>query len=281
MSSLAARHLYASGAQHIVVTNRSPEKAEALAAEIDGIAKPWADLEGLLVDADVVISSTGAREPILTRPLFKRVTKARRWRQLVVIDIAVPRDAEPAIGEFDGVYVFDIDDLEKVVAANLAERARAAEHAARIVDHEAGQFEHWLRTQGVVPTIRALRERFARVAETELQKTLDQLARREHSPAQQREAVQRLVQLVVNKLLHQPTIALREAPPDEAGMRAEVLCELFDLSPDEPDEGGDEARNEARGDSKAADPAASDEPAAPQPARERAPSASTERKAVT
>jgi len=148
-----------------------------------------------------------------------------------VIDIAVPRDAEPAIGEFDGVYVFDIDDLEKVVAANLAERARAAEHASRIVEHEAGQFEHWMRTQGVVPTIRALRERFARVADAEVQKTLDQLGRRDHTHAQQREAIQRLVQLVVNKLLHQPTIALREAPPDEAGLRAEVLCQLFDLSP--------------------------------------------------
>ncbi|HSR96809.1 MAG TPA: glutamyl-tRNA reductase [Kofleriaceae bacterium] len=231
MSTLAARHLYASGAQRIIVTNRSPEKAEALAAEIDGVARPWDELERLLVEADVVISSTGARQPILTRALFKKVTKARRWRQLVVIDIAVPRDAEPAIGELDGVYVFDIDDLEKVVAANLAERAKAAEHAARIVEHEAGQFEHWLRTQAVVPTIRALRERFARVAEGELQKTLDQLARKDHSAVQTREAVQRLVQLVVNKLLHQPTTALREASPDEAGMRAEILCQLFDLAP--------------------------------------------------
>jgi glutamyl-tRNA reductase len=270
MSTLAARHLYASGAQHIVVTNRSPDKAEALATEIDGIAKPWANLEALLVEADVVISSTGAREPILTRPLFKRVTKARRWRQLVVIDIAVPRDAEPAIGDFDGVYVFDIDDLEKVVAANLAERAKAAEHAARIVEHEAGQFEHWMRTQDVVPTIRALRDRFARVADAELQKTLDTLARRDHTPAQQREAIQRLVQLVVNKLLHQPTIALREAPPDEAGMRAEILCQLFDLAPVE----GDTAL------ASQPDIAVGDEP---QPAlgHELAEPAPSERKAVT
>jgi glutamyl-tRNA reductase len=232
MSTLAARHLYASGAQRIVVTNRSPEKAEALAAEIDGEARPWADLEGLLVDADVVISSTGAREPILTKPLFKKVTKARRWRPIMVIDIAVPRDAEPAIADFDGLYLFDIDDLEKVVAANLAERAKAGEQAARIVEHEAGQFERWLRSQGVVPTIRALRERFAQVADAEVQKTLDALARREHTPAQQREAIQRLVQLVVNKLLHPPTVALREAStPDEAALRAEVLCDLFGLEP--------------------------------------------------
>jgi len=275
MSTLAARHLYASGAERIVVTNRSPEKAEALADEIDGIAKPWADLEGLLVDADVVISSTGAREPILTRALFKRVTKARRWRQLVVIDIAVPRDAEPSIGDFDGVYVFDIDDLEKVVAANLAERARAAEHAGRIVEHEAGQFEHWMRTQGVVPTIRALREHFARVAEGELQKALEQLARKEHTQAQQREVVQRLIKLVINKLLHQPTIALREALPDEAELRAELLCQLFELSPAGPAGSAEPA--------EPAEPPEPPEPVAPPQAlgRELAEPPLPERKAAT
>jgi glutamyl-tRNA reductase len=232
MSRLAARHLFASGVDQISVTNRSPEKAAALAAEIDGIARPWDELQALLAQADVVISSTGAREPILTVPLFKKVAKARRWKPIVVIDIAVPRDADPRIAELDGVFAYDIDDLEKVVAANLAERAKAAEQAGRIVEHEAVQFETWLRTQGVVPTIKALRERFAQVAEGELQKTLDGLTRREHTPAQQREAIQRLVQLVVNKLLHAPTTALRESTVDEAALRAEVLCELFGLDPD-------------------------------------------------
>lgn len=232
MSTLAARHLRAQGATHIVVTNRSPEKAERLAAEIDGIAKPWADLEALLAAADVVISSTGAREPILTRAVFKKVTKARRWRPMVVIDIAVPRDAEPAINDFDGVYLFDIDNLEKVVASNLADRAKAAEQAGKIVEHEAGQFEHWVRSQGIVPTIRALREHFGHVAEAEIGKTLDTLGRREHTPAQQREAIQRLVHLVINKLLHQPTTALRESPPEAAALRAQVLCELFGLEPE-------------------------------------------------
>ncbi len=232
MSRLAARHLFNSGADQITVTNRSPEKAQALAAEIDGVARPWDDLQALLAQADVVISSTGAREPILTVPLFKKVAKARRWKPMVVIDIAVPRDADPKIAELDGVFAYDIDDLEKVVAANLAERAKAGEQAGRIVEHEANQFETWLRTQGVVPTIKALRERFAQVAEAELQKTLDGLNRREHTPAQQREAIQRLVQLVVNKLLHAPTTALRESTVDEAALRSEVLCELFGLEPD-------------------------------------------------
>ncbi len=236
MSRLAARHLYASGAHEIAVTNRSPEKAAALAAEIDGVARPWEQLEQLLVTADIVISSTGAREPILTKALFKKVTKQRKWRPVFVIDIAVPRDAEPKIGEFDGVFLYDIDDLEKVVHANLAERAKAGEHATRIVEHEAAQFEQWLRAQGVVPTIRALRERFNSVASAELDKAIDQLTRREHSPQQHREAMQRVVQLIVNKLLHAPTTALREAPADEASLRAQVLCELFGIEPVEGDE---------------------------------------------
>jgi len=233
MSRLAARHLYASGAQDISVTNRSPAKAEALAAEIDGVARPWEQLEELLIDADIVISSTGAREPILTRALFKKVMKKRKWRQIAVIDIAVPRDADPAIGELDSVYLFDIDDLEKIVAANLSERAKAAEQAVRIVEHEAGQFEQWLRVQGVVPTIKALRERFRSVADGEVQKALDQLSRRDYSRDQQRELLQRTVQLIVNKLLHTPTAALRESVGDEAMVRAEVACALFGIDPEE------------------------------------------------
>lgn len=236
MSALAARHLYSSGAQRIVVTNRSPAKAEALAAEIDGVAKPWADLEAHLAEADVVISSTGAQQPILTKKLFKSVAKARRWRPMMVVDIAVPRDAEPGINDLDGVYLFNIDDLDKVVRANIAEREKAAEHATKIVEHEATQFEQWLRTQGVVPTIRSLRDHFTAVADTEVQKALDLLARKDHTKDQQRELLQRTVQLVVNKLLHAPTAALREAPPGEAELRAAVLSDLFGLEPDDSDE---------------------------------------------
>jgi glutamyl-tRNA reductase len=238
MSSLAARHLYASGAQKIVVTNRSPEKAQALADEIEGDAKPWSDLEALLVDADIVISSTGAREPILTKSLFKRVMKTRRWRNIIVIDIAVPRDAEPSLIDLDGVFLFNIDDLDKVKQANLAERAKAAEHAAKIVEHEATRFEQWLRTQGVVPTIRALHDRFMQVADVEMQKALEQVARKELTRDQQRELMQRVVRGVVGKLLHPPTTALRSAEPGEADLLANAVCELFGL---EPDHDGDEA----------------------------------------
>ncbi len=247
MSSLAARPLNTTGAATIVVTNRSPDKAAALADEIDGAAAPWSELETLLAKADVVISSTGAREPILTRALFKRVMKARRWKPIVVIDIAVPRDAETEIEKIDGVFRYDIDDLEKVVRGTLADRAKAAEQAGAIVEHEAVQFEQWQRTRGVVPTINALRGHFNAIAEAELQKAIDQLERRDHTPAQSREAMQRTIRLVINKLLHQPTTALRGSAADEGSLRASVLADLFGLElatddgrepADEPEQSG-------------------------------------------
>ncbi len=229
MSTLAARHLRRAGVDEIVVTNRSPERAERLADEIDGVARPWADLEAELAKADVVLSSTGAREPILTAAMFKRVTKARRWRPIVIVDIAVPRDAEPGIAERDGVYLFDIDDLERVVAANLAERAKAAEHAQHIVHHEAQQFERWLGQQRVVPTIRALRAHFTQVAEAEVARTLELMHRKDHDPAARDQAIQRLGQLLVAKLLHQPQMALKDTDEGAVDARIEAAVALFGL----------------------------------------------------
>ena len=253
MSALAAKHLWSNGAKDIRVTNRSPERADALAREIDGTSVPWADLELALAAADVVISSTGAREPVLRYAAFKRVKKARRGRPMIVLDIAVPRDAEPKIADLDDVYLYDIDDLDKVVKDNLAERQKSADHALRIVEHEAGQFEHWLRTQGVVPTIRALRNRFAEIADGEVTKALDQLSRKDHTRDQQRELVQRVVQLVINKLLHTPTTVLRGSEADTGALRAEVLAELFalELRAEEPGEVAPEQPEEQTASEKA------------------------------
>jgi glutamyl-tRNA reductase len=231
MSALAARHLRESGATDIVVSNRSAAKAEALAAEIDAVARPWADLEKLLADADVVISSTAAPEPILTRALFKKVTRARRHAPIVVVDIAVPRDADPDIGRLDGVYLFDIDDLEKMVAANLEGRAREAEAAEKIIDGEVGEFRRWLGAQRVVPTIRSLREHFEAVASAELERGLERLARIE-DPVERAEQVKRTVQLIVNKLLHSPTTALRSGGEGVDSL-VEAANRLFELVEDE------------------------------------------------
>lgn len=234
MSALAVRHLRNAGAGTIIVTNRSLEKAEKLASEVDGVARPWDQLENLLVMADVVISSTGAREPVLTKPLFKKVARKRRYEPIVVVDIAVPRDADPGIGKLDGVYLFDIDDLERVVASNLKERAKEADAAQYIVDGEVLQFRRWLQTQRVVPTIRALRERFVDVARAEVDRALAHIERAGTSEEREQQ-VRRLADLIINKLLHSPTTALRNG--EERDVEALVIAaqRLFGLSETSPD----------------------------------------------
>ena len=228
MSALAARHLVSAGADCIWVTNRSAERAQELAAEIDGQARAWEDLPGLLAVADVIISSTGASEPVLTRPLMKAAMKARRFRPMVVVDIAVPRDADPAIARLDGVYLFDIDDLERVVAENLKERRREAEAAEEIVTAEVAEFDRWIRTQRVVPTIRSLRQHFQTVAEAEAERTIAVL-RRDHTAEERERAIRRLGQLIVNKLLHTPMTALKAGDDPDLEKIVEVTHRLFDL----------------------------------------------------
>jgi len=232
MSALAARHLHADGASSIMVTNRSLEKAEALADEVDGLAKPWEQLQSHLVLADVVISSTAASQPVLTKKLIKKVNKKRRYRPLVIVDIAVPRDAEEAVGKLDGVYLFDIDDLERVVASNLSERKKEANAALRIVDAEVEKFRHWQRTQKVVPTIRSLRKHFQGVAASEVDKVLAELKKND-SPEQQEKLVRRLGEVIVNKLLHLPMTALRSGDDPEIERLVAAAERLFSLSEDE------------------------------------------------
>jgi glutamyl-tRNA reductase len=266
MSDLAARHLRGDGAGGILVTNRSAEAAHELAARVQGTARPWQELASTLAMADVVISSTGATEPILTRKLIKGAMKARRQRPLVVIDIAVPRDAEPAVGEIDGVYLFDMDDLERVVAENRKLRAREAEEAARIVDEEAARFERWLRTQTVVPTIRALRDHFTAVARAEADRAIAAAQARGGTEAQA-EAIRRTAELIVAKLLHGPMTALKsEQAEGDVDALVTAARRLFSLAEAE-ESGAQEAAAPQAGASAAAvggapGPAARAEPVA-------------------
>jgi glutamyl-tRNA reductase len=218
MSALAARHLAGEGAAPILVTNRSPQRAETLAADIGGEARPWAKLTELFVEADVVVSSTGAQEPIATRATMKQVMKARKHRPIFIVDIAVPRDFEPDAAKIDGVYLFDIDDLERVVADNRRGREGESSSAELIVEHETRQFLSWQRAQGAVPTIKALRERSLAIATAEAKKFASAAG-----PGNE-EAMVRLAQSIVNKLLHKPLTAMKA--DDEL---AEAAQRLFDL----------------------------------------------------
>ncbi len=228
MSALAARHLRAQGASQIYVTNRSPERARALAEEIEGLDRPWEALPELLKTSDVVISSTGAREPIIGRKLAKQTMKARRYRPLVIVDIAVPRDVEADVARLDGVYLFDIDDLERVVAENMKERQREADAAASLVQAEVQTFEAWLRSQRVVPTIRSLRQHFQEIADAEVEKAVQQISR-ETDPEKRAHIVRRLSSLIVSKLLHTPMTALKAGEDPDLDNLVQVTHKLFDL----------------------------------------------------
>lgn len=227
MSALAARHLRRAGAAHIAVANRSPERAAQLASEVDGEARLWEELDELLIAADVVISSTGSREPVLTKKRFKNVAKKRRYRPLLVVDIAVPRDADPAISSVDGVYLFDIDDLEKVVAENLRLRSREAAEGADIVEAETVAFESWARSQLVVPTIRTLRQHFTAIASAEAERAAAEIARAE-DPATRDKLARKLADRIAKKLLHAPMIALKSDATDIDAL-ARFTRALFDL----------------------------------------------------
>ncbi len=225
MSDLAARHLRDDGVEQIRVANRTPERARELAERIGGVAVPWEALDDELVLADVVITSTGSRQPILTRARLKPVTRARRYRSLFIVDIAVPRDVEPEVGKLEGVYLFDIDDLEEVVVQNRKGRDAEAQSAERIVEAETAQFLSWLRAQGVVPTIKDLRERFMGVAVAEAERTLASLGGRIDAAGQA--MVRQMAEAIVAKLLHTPLMALKT--DEEVDLLVAATRRLFAL----------------------------------------------------
>ena len=206
MGALAAKQLVQAGAGHVDICNRSIDRAQALAAELGGQAHTLASLSQLLEEADIVISSTGAAGFVVKAEMVREVVVRRKYRPLFFIDIAVPRDIEPACDQLQNVYVFDIDDLEKVVDANLSSRRAEAVAGERIVTEEVAQMERWFAEHSVVPTIVELRNHFNATKDAEVERML-----RTHPsmPPEQRELLQRFGNQLVAKLLHSPTVALR------------------------------------------------------------------------
>ena len=242
MSALAARHLRAAGASKIWVANRSLQNAQRIAQQIDGVARDWRDLDSLLRIADVVVSSTNARQPVLTEKQLRRIVGERRYRPVVIIDIAVPRDVESGTGRLDGVYLFDIDDLEQVVAQNLKDRAKEAEHAQRIVDGEVKIFRSWMRSQRVVPTIRSLRRHFDGIASAEVHRALRNLPN-DATREQYEDVLRRVGDGIVRKLLHSPMSALKGDDERKVESLLTSVQQLFSLSSDEGEP--EEARRSA------------------------------------
>ena len=227
MGELAARHLQDFGTLPIYVTNRTASRAQELARDLAGTAVPFADLVSVLGQVDIVITSTAAPEPIVTARDVAAVLPARRGRPLFFIDIAVPRNVEAAVNNLDDVFVYDVDDLRSVVEANLRERQREAQRAEALVEREVEKFAERLRSLEVVPTIVSLREKLEEIRTTELSRALSRLPGADEAT---RQALEALSHGIVNKVLHAPTVKLRDSSKSGHGHRwIEVISELFGL----------------------------------------------------
>jgi glutamyl-tRNA reductase len=227
MAELALRHLLDDGVRSVLVANRSYDRAVALARQFCGRAVTFESFRQEMGGADIVISATSAPHVILKKEDMQSIIQQRRHRPIFLIDIADPRDIDAACNEVDNVYLYNIDDLQSVVDANLKERQREAERAEAIIEREVGVYLTWLRSLDVVPTIVSLRQRVEEIRGAELQRVLGRLG--DLSP-EQREAVTVMTHAMVNKILHQPMTELkRRAALQDGHLYTSVLRRLFGL----------------------------------------------------
>lgn len=206
MSELAARHLSRAGIAEVLVTNRSQERAQAMAELFGGRIVPYDNFEVALHDVDVVITSSGAPHFILTREQMRRVNHARKGRPMFIIDIAVPRNVEPSVNELEGVFLYDIDDLQKVVDSNRKVREAEAEDAERIIAEEVSRMTLRLKQRGAAPMIVSLQQNLEAVRLAEVERLRSKLGA---LTPEQREAVEALTKSILNKVAHGPIAELR------------------------------------------------------------------------
>jgi glutamyl-tRNA reductase len=231
MAELTATHLESQQVRRIAVTSRTLARAHALARKVNGTAVDWAAIDDELLVADIVVTATGASTPIIGETTINRVMRARRNRPLFIIDIGLPRDVEPAAGDLEQVFLYNIDDLRSIISENLARRKAQTARAEAMVSAEVETFLVWLRSRGTIPTVVALRRRFEAVRQAEL-KRLD--AKLNGLSPEARARVEEVTQLLVQKLLLTPTERLKTAGDEAtAAQYAEVITQLFSLAADD------------------------------------------------
>lgn len=227
MGELALQNLYGSGARKVTVMNRTFTKAEVMAEKYMGHAKPLSELQCALLEADILISSTGASEYVITKEVMTKVERMRSGRPLFMVDIAVPRDIDPAIDELEGSFLYDIDDLQGVVEANRAERLKEAEKIQFMIEEEIVLFKTWLSTLGVVPLIAALRDKALAIqSETmeSLERKIPNLSDRE------RKVISKHTKSIINQLLKDPILVAKEIAAEEgADEKLALFAKIFDL----------------------------------------------------
>jgi len=217
MSELTAKHLLSNGVQQVYVANRTFARAEELAERFEGTAIPYEELFSHIVDSDIVISSTAATEYVITKEKIAAARKQsprRRRGPLFLIDIALPRDIEPEVNDLADVYLYNIDDLNGVVSANLEERMREAERADVIIAEEMAAFEAWLESMEVVPTVAAIRSKAEAIRQAELERAIKRLG---GLSEKELATVDALTASIVNKMLHGPTERLKKVAAEKDG----------------------------------------------------------------
>jgi glutamyl-tRNA reductase len=229
MAELAARHLINAGASRLIVCNRTLEAAEKLTAEFNGQAIEMSQLPSYLSEADIVICSTGAQDYVITTEMARKALGRRRNRPAFLIDISVPRNIDPAVGQISNLFVFDIDDLESVIVSNIREREREAERAELIVESELMQFQQALRALDIGPQLGAMRQKMQDIARGELQRHRNRLG--QLTPEQER-AIEALLISTVNKISHPVMHRIRRSYGMGDEESARMWRDLFD--PEDP-----------------------------------------------
>ena len=222
---LTAQHLSQQQVGHIIVSNRTVERAQKLSDVVGGEAITLAELPTRLHEADIIISSTASQLPILGKGAVERALKKRRHRPIFMVDLAVPRDIESEVGELNDVFLYTVDDLQNVVEDNLQSRREAAKEAESIIDLQVCQFVDWLKSLDAVPMIRALRESADQLRQRELDKAHRLLASGENAEV----VIETLARSLTNKYTHYPTAALKKAGREADKAVIEAARRLFDL----------------------------------------------------
>jgi glutamyl-tRNA reductase len=226
MSELTARHLISHGVHHLLVANRTLERAMDLASRLQGQGIALDQLPEYLPKADIIVSSTGASESIIHKADVQNALKLRKNRSMFFIDIAVPRDIDPAVNELDNVYLYDIDDLQHVVEENRKTRERAAGLAETIIAREVEDVLQWFERQ-VVPAVIRLRRKAESIRQQELEKLFSRLG---PLSASERQAIEAMSASIINKLLHSPIVRLKQESQAKGGGRyLQALRDLFGL----------------------------------------------------
>jgi glutamyl-tRNA reductase len=231
MAELAAKHMMNNGVINIVIANRTYETGCNLAKEFNGRAIKFDEYLDELAHMDILICSTGAQKYVLMKDQMQKVMKERKNRPMFLIDISVPRNIDPAINDLDNVYLYDVDDLKGVVDTNILERQKEAEKAEEIIEEEIETFKKWLSSLDSVPVVIALREKAEAIKKEEVEKLLNRLP---EIGDKEKKAIEGLASSIINKLIHAPTVALREDSEDRDIMIA-TIKRLYGLNGEDDD----------------------------------------------